>query len=55
MDRRDFLLSGTIAAAAVSGTSQALAQNNVPADPGIQQPAYSTGPYEGAALMCSRR
>jgi len=54
MDRRDFLLSGTIAAAAVSGASQALAQNqtlaqnNVPADAGMQQPAYSTAPYEGS-------
>jgi L-lactate oxidase len=54
MDRRDFLLSGTIAAAAVSGASQALAQNqalpqnNVPADAGMQQPAPSTAPYEGS-------
>jgi lactate oxidase len=48
MDRRDFLLSGTIAAAAMSGTSQALAQNNVPADAGMQQPAPSTAPYEGS-------
>jgi L-lactate oxidase len=48
MDRRDFLLSGTIAAAAVSGASQALAQTNVPADAGMQQPAPSTAPYEGS-------
>jgi|RhiMethySRZTD1v2_1073278.scaffolds.fasta_scaffold116447_2 L-lactate oxidase len=54
MDRRDFLLSGTVAAAAISGASQALAQNqapaqnNVPADAGMQQPAYSTAPYEGS-------
>jgi len=48
MDRRDFLLSGTIAAAAMSGASQALAQNNVPAEAGMQQPGYSTAPYEGS-------
>jgi len=48
MDRRDFLLSGTIAAAAMSGANQALAQNNVPADAGMQQPAPSTAPYEGS-------
>jgi lactate oxidase len=48
MDRRDFLLSGTIAAAAMSGASPALAQNNVPADAGMQQPAPSTAPYEGS-------
>jgi L-lactate oxidase len=48
VDRRDFLLSGTIAAAAMSGANQALAQNNVPADAGMQQPAYSTAPYEGS-------
>jgi L-lactate oxidase len=48
VDRRDFLLSGTVAAAAVSGAGQALAQNNVPADAGMQQPAPSTAPYEGS-------
>jgi L-lactate oxidase len=48
VDRRDFLLSGTIAAAAMSGASQALAQNNLPADAGMQQPAPSTAPYEGS-------
>ena len=48
MDRRDFLLSGTIAAAAMSGATQALAQNNVPADAGMQQPPPSTAPYEGS-------
>jgi lactate oxidase len=48
MDRRDFLLSGTVAAAAISGAGPVLAQTNVPADAGMQQPAYSTAPYEGS-------
>src|SRR5215467_7338195 len=48
--RRDFLLSGTLAAAAMTtATGQVLAQNTtIPADAGMQQPAPSTAPYEGS-------
>jgi lactate oxidase len=47
--RRDFLLSGTLAAAAMTATTNTvLAQNTVPADAGMQQPAPSTAPYEGS-------
>jgi isopentenyl diphosphate isomerase/L-lactate dehydrogenase-like FMN-dependent dehydrogenase len=46
--RRDFLLSGTIAAAAMSGAGPVLAQGPVPADAGMQQPPPSTAPYEGS-------
>jgi lactate oxidase len=47
--RRDFLLSGTLAAAAtVTSNGPVLAQNSPPADAGMQQPAYSTAPYEGS-------
>ncbi|MEA2989411.1 MAG: L-lactate oxidase [Alphaproteobacteria bacterium] len=49
MMRRDFLLSGTLAAAAMSTTNgPVLAQGSPPADAGMQQPAYSTAPYEGS-------
>ncbi|MEA2905447.1 MAG: L-lactate oxidase [Alphaproteobacteria bacterium] len=49
MMRRDFLLSGTLAAAAMSTTNgPVLAQVSPPADAGMQQPAYSTAPYEGS-------
>jgi len=48
--RRDFLLSGTIAAAAMSGAGPVLAQNNPPEDAGQQRPAPSTAPYEGSKL-----
>lgn len=48
--RRDFLLSGTIAAAAMSGAGPVLAQSNVPADAGQQRPPPSTAPYEGSKL-----
>ena len=47
--RRDFLLTGTLAAAAMtSATGPVLAQNTPPADAGTQQPPPSTAPYEGS-------
>jgi lactate oxidase len=46
--RRDFLLSGTLAAAAMTGTGPVLAQSNPPPDAGQQQPPRSTAPYEGS-------
>ncbi len=46
--RRDFLLSSTIAAAAMSGAGPVLAQNAPPTDAGTQQPPPSTAPYEGS-------
>jgi lactate oxidase len=48
--RRDFLLSGTMAAAAtMTSNGPVLAQGSSPApDAGMQQPAYSTAPYEGS-------
>jgi lactate oxidase len=48
--RRDFLLSGTIAAAAISSAGPVLAQNNPPADAGQQRPQPSNAPYEGSKL-----
>jgi lactate oxidase len=47
--RRDFLLTGTLAAAAMTtATGPVLAQNSPPADAGMQQPPPSTAPYEGS-------
>ncbi len=48
--RRDFLLSGTLAAAAMTtNNGTVLAQAGSPApEAGMQQPAYSTAPYEGS-------
>jgi lactate oxidase len=46
--RRDFLLSGTIAAAAMSSAGPVLAQNSPPSNAGMQQPPPSTAPYEGS-------
>src|SRR5262245_56710039 len=49
--RRDFLLSGTIAAAAISGSAgPVLAQNSPPQDAGQQRPEPSNAPYEGSKL-----
>jgi isopentenyl diphosphate isomerase/L-lactate dehydrogenase-like FMN-dependent dehydrogenase len=49
--RRDFLLSGTLAAAAIGTTNgPVLAQAQVPAEAGMQQPPPSTAPYEGSKL-----
>ena len=46
--RRDFLLSGTLAAAAtMTANGPVLAQNSPPAEAGTQQPPPSTAPYEG--------
>jgi L-lactate oxidase len=47
--RRDFLLSGSLAAAAIgSANGPVLAQNAIPAEAGMQQPPPSTAPYEGS-------
>jgi lactate oxidase len=48
--RRDFLLSSTLAAAAVTTATNrtVLAQNSPAPEAGMQQPAYSTAPYEGS-------
>jgi lactate oxidase len=46
--RRDFLLSSTLAAAAVTAAGPVLAQGTVAADAGSQQPPPSTAPYEGS-------
>jgi len=49
--RRDFLLSGTIAAAAISSSAgPVLAQNSPPSDAGQQRPPASNAPYEGSKL-----
>ena len=47
--RRDFLLSGTLAAAAtMTANGPVLAQNSPPAEAGTQQPPPSTAPYKGS-------
>jgi isopentenyl diphosphate isomerase/L-lactate dehydrogenase-like FMN-dependent dehydrogenase len=47
--RRDFLLSGTLAAAAtMTANGPVLAQNSPPAEAGMQQPPPSTAPYKGS-------
>jgi len=50
MDRRDFLLSGTLAAATITTTTTGpvLAQNSPAADAGMQQPPPSTAPYKAS-------
>src|SRR5262245_50243368 len=48
--RRDFLLSGTIAAAAIGSAGPVLAQNDPAPTAGMQQPPPSTAPYEGSKL-----
>src|SRR5436190_15274643 len=48
--RRDFLLSGTVAAAAISSAGPVLAQNNPPSNAGQQRPQASNAPYEGSRL-----
>jgi isopentenyl diphosphate isomerase/L-lactate dehydrogenase-like FMN-dependent dehydrogenase len=49
--RRDFLLSGTLAAAAIGTTNgPVLAQAPLPPEAGMQQPPPSTAPYEGSKL-----
>src|SRR5262245_54191488 len=51
IQRRDFLLSGTLAAAAtVSATGPVLAQAAPPPEAGMQQPPPSTAPYKGSEL-----
>ena len=52
MDRRDFLLSGTLAAAAAAATatsSQVLAQTKVETEPGVNMDRPNTA-YEGSKL-----
>src|SRR4051794_37661361 len=49
MDRRDFLLSGTLAAATITTTTgPVLAQNSPATDAGMQQPPPSTAPYKAS-------
>src|SRR5215213_5035061 len=51
MMRRDFLLSGTVAAAAtMTVNGPVLAQNSPAPEAGTQQPAPSTAPYKGSEL-----
>jgi lactate oxidase len=46
--RRDFLVSSTLAAAAMTGAGPVLAQNAVSDEAGTQQPRPSTAPYKGS-------
>jgi L-lactate oxidase len=46
--RRDFLLTGTLAAAAMTSAGPVLAQEGPPPNAGTQQPPPSTAPYEGS-------